>query len=248
MFGPERKDAAVRALFIQQDHVSPVGPVGEAFADRGYEIEEFLVVPEHSFHEPGVEVVFPDPLAYDAIVPMGAPWSVYDESTIGAWVLEEIGLLRRAHEAGVPVLGICFGGQALATALGGSVERAPGAEIGWYELDVDEPGLVEAGPWFQWHHDRWTPPPGSRTIARTELAPSQAFVLGRSLGVQFHPELTGTQLQGWYDNGGRSYLDDHGIDADALLERTDREGEAAAARSRTLVGRFLDQVAGRPVD
>jgi len=75
--------------------VSPVGPVGEAFADRGYEIEEFLVVPEHSFHEPGVEVVFPDPLAYDAIVPMGAPWSVYDESTIGAWVLEEIGLVRR---------------------------------------------------------------------------------------------------------------------------------------------------------
>lgn len=236
----------MRALFIQQDHVSPVGPVGEAFTDRGYDVVEFLVVPEHSFHEPGVDVEFPDPLGYDAIVPMGAPWSVYDEATIGAWVLEEIGLLRRAHDAGVPILGICFGGQALATALGGSVERAPGAEIGWYELEADEPALVEPGPWFQWHHDRWTPPPGARTIARTALAPSQAFVLGRSLGVQFHPELTAEQLQGWYDNGGRSYLDEHGIDADALLERTRRDAEAAAARSRALVGRFLDQVAVAP--
>lgn len=233
----------MRALFIQQDHVSPVGPVGEAFADRGYDVEEFLVVPEHRFHEPSVAVEFPDPHDYDAIIPMGAPWSVYDEATIGAWVLEEIGLLRRAHDAGVPVLGICFGGQALATALGGSVERAPEAEIGWYELEADEPSLVEAGPWFQWHHDRWTPPPGARSIARTPLAPSQAFVLGRSLGVQFHPELTPEQLQGWYDNGGRLYLDDHGIDAEAMMARTERDADSAASRSRTLVHRFLDQVA-----
>ena len=236
----------MRALFIQQDHVSPVGPVGEAFVERGYDVEEFLVVPEDRFHEPGVEVVFPDPLAYDAIVPMGAPWSVYDESTIGAWVLEEVGLLRRAHDAGVPVLGICFGGQALATALGGSVERAPEAEIGWYDLESDDPGLIEGGPWFQWHHDRWTPPPGARTLARTPLAPSQAFVLGRSLAVQFHPELTVTQLQGWFDNGGAAYLDEHGYDTAAVMARTVAEADSAADRSRRLVGRFLDQVAAAP--
>lgn len=236
----------MRALFIQQDHVSPVGPVGEAFADRGYDVEEFLVVPEHAFDEPSVEVAFPDPTDYDVIVPMGAPWSVYDEATIGAWILEELGVLRRAHEAGVPVLGICFGGQALASALGGAVERAPEPEIGWYDVDSDEPGLVEGGPWFQWHHDRWTPPPGARTLARTALAP-QAFVLGRSLALQFHPELTVAQLQGWYGNGGRTYLDEHGHDADALMARTVAEAPAAAERSRRLVGRFLDQVAVAPV-
>jgi len=232
----------VRALFIQQDHVSPVGPVGERFAERGYTVEEFLVVPEDRFHEPSVEVRFPDPLAYDVIVPMGAPWSVYDESTIGAWVLEELSFLRTAHDAGVPILGICFGGQALAAALGGSVERAPEAEIGWHTVASDEPDLVEAGPWFQWHHDRWVVPPGARSIARTEHA-SQAFVQGHSLGVQFHPELTTTMLQGWLDNGGAAYMTSHGIDPAAVLARTTVEEPAAIARSHRLVDRFLDQVA-----
>ena len=66
----------MRVLVVQQDHVSPPGPVGEAFAARGYDVEEFLVVPAERFGEPGVDVVFPDPSRYDAVVPMGAPWSV----------------------------------------------------------------------------------------------------------------------------------------------------------------------------
>jgi GMP synthase-like glutamine amidotransferase len=232
----------MRALFVQQDHVSPVGPVGERFAERGYEVEEFLVVPPERFHDPGVEVSFPDPLDYDVIVPMGAPWSVYDEATVGAWVLEEIGLLRRAHDAGVPVLGICFGGQALATALGGTVGRAPEPEIGWFTVHTDEPDLVEPGPWFQWHHDRWTTPPTARPLAHTERAP-QAFTLGRSMAVQFHPELVGTMLAGWLDNGGAPYMREHGIDPDAVVARTMREEPAAIERSRRLVDRFIDRVA-----
>ena len=73
---------------------------------------------------PSVTVSFPDPLSYDAIVPMGAAWSVYDRDRIGTWIEDELGFLRRAHGAGVPVLGICFGAQALAAALGGKVVRA----------------------------------------------------------------------------------------------------------------------------
>jgi len=114
----------VRVLFVQQDHVSPTGPVGEAFADRGFDVQEFLVVPEEHFDEPSVTVTFPDPVTFDAVVPMGAPWSVYDRDRIGTWIDDELDFLRRAHQAGVPVLGICFGGQALAAALGGKVIRA----------------------------------------------------------------------------------------------------------------------------
>jgi len=236
----------VRALFIQQDHVSPVGPVGEQLEARGYAVEEFVVVPEDRFHEPNVAAVFPDPRDFDVIVPMGAPWSVYDEPTIGAWILEELTFLRTAHQAGVPVLGICFGGQALASALGGGVERAPEAEVGWYELESAEPSLVEPGPWFQWHHDRWISPPGSEVVARTPRA-EQAFTIGRSMGVQFHPELTPSSLQGWFDNGGTAYLEAHGEDADVLMQRTVATAAEAEARSRRLVDRFLDQVAARPV-
>jgi hypothetical protein len=68
----------MRVLFIQQDHMSPTGPVGEAFADHGFDVQEFMVVPEEHFRRPSVGVTFPDPLAFDAIVPMGAAWSVYD--------------------------------------------------------------------------------------------------------------------------------------------------------------------------
>ncbi len=231
----------MRVLVVQQDHVSPPGPVGEAFAARGYDVEEFLVVPAERFADPGVEVAFPDPLRYDAVVPMGAPWSVTSEH-IGGWVTAELDLLRQAHAGGVPVLGICFGGQLLAAALGGSVSRAPRAEIGWVPVQTDDPALVPAGPWFSWHEDRWTVPPGAREVARTALS-SQAFVLGRSLAVQFHPELTPSQLEGWLGNGGRGFLSAAGLDADELLARTRAEAPAATARARTLVDAFLTRVA-----
>jgi GMP synthase-like glutamine amidotransferase len=235
----------VRALFIQQDHVSPTGPVGERFAHHGYDVEEFLVVPAESFHAPNVAVAFPDPLDYDVIVPMGAAWAVYDEAAIGAWIGDELALLRRAHESGVPVLGICFGGQALAAALGGVVRRAPGVEVGWYDVESDDHDLLGPGPWFQWHGDQFEAPAEARTFARTAMGP-QAFVLGRSLGVQFHPELTFDQLSSWIEQGGSTYLDAHGIDTPALLRMTRETESAAAARTHTLVDAFLTRVATAP--
>jgi GMP synthase-like glutamine amidotransferase len=231
----------VRALVVQQDHVSPPGPVGDALEGRGYDVEEFLVVPAERFAEPGVEVAFPDPTRYDVVVPMGAPWSVTSEHIAG-WVAAELTLLRTAHTAGVPVLGICFGGQALAAALGGSVGRSARAEIGWTTISTSEPDLVPAGPWFSWHEDSWTAPAGAVEIARTRVAP-QAFVLGRSLAVQFHPELTASQLEGWLDNGGSAYLAAQGLDAAQLLARTIQEERASAARAQALVNAFLDRVA-----
>jgi GMP synthase-like glutamine amidotransferase len=231
----------MRVLFVQQDHVSPPGPVGEAFAERGYSVEEFLVVPAERFARPGIVVEFPDPAAYDAVVPMGAPWSV-GAADIATWVGPELAMLRAAVQAGVPVLGICFGGQALAAALGGGVERAPGTELGWIEVVTDDPGLVPPGPWFQWHQDRWVLPPGAREVARTPVA-SQAFVVGRSLAVQFHPELTPAQLDGWLANGGAGFLASHGRDADDLRTRTEAEAVAAGRRTRRLVAAFLDRVA-----
>lgn len=234
-----------RALILQHDHVSPPGPVAERFAHRGYEIVEKVVVAPENFHSPNQPFDFPDPRDFDALVVMGAPWGAWDDETIGNWLLPEMEWMREADDLGIPVFGICFGGQLLARVHGGSVARGPRAEIGWTSIWSQETDLVGTGPWFHWHYDRWQVPPGAREIARNSLA-SQAFVLRRNLAVQFHPELTPAGLKGWYENGGRPLVEADGQDPDVLYQHTLAEAEDAARRAHDLVDAFLDRVATAP--
>jgi GMP synthase-like glutamine amidotransferase len=148
----------------------------------------------------------------------------------------------------VPTLGICFGGQLLAAAVGGRVERAPIAEIGWLSVAADtsaEPGLIDAGPWLSWHLDRFTVPPHVPVVARTALA-NQAFVSGRTLGLQFHPEVTDAVLEAWLRSGDAAELARSGIDPQALIEQSRTLADGAAARAHGLVRRFVFDVARRP--
>ncbi len=232
----------MRVLVIAHDHVSPSGPVGERFDDHGYEVVVHDVVPEESFLSPGVSTEFPEFTDFDAVVSLGAPWSTYDLETIGAWVEPELDQLRAADAAGVPVLGICFGGQLLATAHGGSVRRSAHPEVGWYDVNSDEPDIIPPGPWFQWHYDNWTLPAGAREIARNDNA-SQAFVLRRNLAVQFHPELVGSTLKGWLDNGGETEARAFGHDTEALLATTLAADPRSRERAHSLVDGFLTRVA-----
>jgi GMP synthase-like glutamine amidotransferase len=230
----------MRALVIQQDHVSPPGPVRAQLERRLYDVVEHVVVPAERFHDPGVSTSFPPVTDFDLVVAMGAPWSVYDTELIDPWVTQEMELLREADDAGVPTLGICFGGQLLAAAHGGQVERSSRPELGWVDIETDVAELVPAGPWFQWHFDRWQLPPGAIEIARN-AASSQAFTLRRNLAVQFHPELTPAMLHGWLDNGGRHQVEQLGIDVERLVEQTAREARAAEARTCALVDAFVDR-------
>ncbi|GAA3383717.1 type 1 glutamine amidotransferase [Cryptosporangium minutisporangium] len=230
-----------RLLVIQHDHLSPLGPVADRFVEHGYDLDYHLVVPALRFHTPGVSARFPDFTAFDAVLAMGAPWSTYDRPLIGGWVAPELEQLRRADRAGVPVLGICFGGQLLATAHGGSVAASPRPEIGWADVQSDHEAIVPAGPWFQWHFDRWSLPPGAVELARNAAA-SQVFVLRRNLAVQFHPELTSAMLAGWLGNGGAVNARNHGIDVDTLVVRTRAVEDEARRRTHGLVDGFLEHV------
>jgi len=232
----------MRVLVIQHDHSSPIGPVGERFADRGYDVVTHAVVAEEHFTSPGVTTDFPDFTSFDAVVPMGAPWSTYDVATVGTWVLPELEQLRAADAAGVPVLGICFGGQLLAEAHGGSVQLSDRPEVGWYDVDSAAPDIVPPGPWFEWHYDAWSLPPGATEIARNDNA-SQAFVLRRNLAVQFHPELTSAMLAGWLANGGDRKARELGLDPAALLALTVSVDGRSRERAHALVDGFLAQVA-----
>jgi GMP synthase-like glutamine amidotransferase len=150
-------------------------------------------------------------------------------------------LLRQAVDADVAVLGICFGGQLLARTLGGRAFRAEESEIGWLPVRSRDEELVPEGPWFQWHFDTFTAPAGAEVLAESDVGP-QAYVVGRNLGVQFHPEVTPQIMEEWV-RVYRHELDADGVDPDALLEETRRRADTARATSRQLLDTYLERVA-----
>jgi len=238
----------MRALFIEHDHVSLGGPIWRAFEKHGYEIERFLIVPESNYSNPNIEVTFPDFAQFDVIVPMGAPYGAYQDDRIGNWLLPELAKLKAAHNAGIPIFGICFGGQLMARTLGGSVARSPRAELGWIEIQSDDTTLIPTGPWFEYHWDRWTLPKAATEIARSEVA-SQAFVMGRTLGVQFHPEINLEVLEAWLAmEGGCAEVEAEGIDVEQLRGQTKSIQPASDKRAFELVDTFLRRVATSTVE
>jgi len=230
-------------LFLYNDPTAPAGLLGEVFAESGYDVSTFDVVPPDRADDPVLDVVFPDPLGYDVIVPLGARWAVHDERV--PWIADESTMVRHALDSGLGVLGVCFGGQLLAHALGGTVARSPQPEIGWCDVHTDNPDLVPAGPWFQWHFDRLTAPPDAVEVARNGSA-TQAFVKGRALGLQFHPEVDTALVEQWIDEDGGSDMTRLGLDAAELRARTAELADDAARRLRILVAGFLGLLGDDP--
>jgi GMP synthase (glutamine-hydrolysing) len=219
-----------RALVVQNEAPSPGGLINEWLEEQKARVEVLRIDLEHEDVDPG---------NYDLIVPLGSEFAAYDESR--PFVQRSKVLLERAVESDVPVLGVCFGGQLLASVLGGRAFRATESEIGWIPVRTRDPELVSEGPWFQWHFDSFSMPPGATLIAETDAGP-QAFVSGRHLGVQFHPEVTPEIMEGWVSTY-RHELDEEGVDPDALLDETHRRAESSRESSLRLLRRYLDTIA-----
>ncbi len=127
------------------------------------------------------------------MVVLGSERTAFDDDV--PWLAGELGLVGQALADGVPLLGICFGGQVLARALGARVYRLAEPEIGWVWLASQHPGLA-GGPWLEWHRDGFDLPPGARELATGGVS-VQAYAIGPHLGLQFHPEATEPITQGW---------------------------------------------------
>jgi GMP synthase-like glutamine amidotransferase len=226
----------LRALVLQHEQPTPGGYVNQWLDERGAEQDVFRI---------DVEERDRDARDYDLIVSLGSEFAAFDDSI--PWLEREKKLFLDAADSDVPVLGICFGGQLLARVLGGRSFRGEQSEIGWLPVRSRDTSLVPEGPWFQWHFDTFTPPPGANLIADSSVGP-QAFTIGNSLGLQFHPEVTPAIVEGWI-RGGRETLAANRVDADAI--RTRAREDAAAHRVRAFA--LFDAIAagwtkGRPTN
>lgn len=236
----------MRALVIVHDPGSEAVLVGERLEHHGYSQHEVATTTEPG-NPVGSAAALGDPTDYDLIVPMGSTHSLTDPERISSWIHDELDFLRRADAEGVPVFGVCFGGQALAAAHGGRVVKADRPQVGWHHL-TPYPGVpMPTGRWMQWHYDRFEPPsddPAVEVLAVDDVG-IQAFSLRRNLGVQFHPEVTRAHVERWLEMGAGDELRGLDIDPDELLAECDAILDDVRERTFALVDWFLTDIAVR---
>ena len=220
-----------RAIAIVHADTDVPGSLPELFGEQGIDLD---IV--------SISQALPAPEALDIVVVMGSPESAYDHRL--SWLDAELSWLKAVQARGVPTLGICFSSQLLARALVGQVYRNSTAEIGWTEVQTLQDEWAHKGPWLNFHFDAFTPPPGSTLLAKTDLAP-QAYRKGKSMGVQFHPEIDAQMFDTWTDywrhnEEGQRFL----ASAGDLPERMRAEIQAKEAGNRANCRLLLEDFLG----
>lgn len=217
-------DETRRVLFLQhQDDCGP-GYLGDRARELGFAVEVADLAREGC-------PTGPDRFAM--VVSLGSDDSVLDDSV--RYLAPERAFLEDAVAAGVPVLGVCFGAQLLATVLGARVRTLDRPEVGWLPVETVDEDVIEPGPWLVWHLDAFDCPPGAELLAST-AASVQAFRQGPHLGVQFHPEATPESARAWAEKY-EDVLAGVGVDRSVLLEETDRRRSWSRDRASTLFDR-----------
>lgn len=187
----------------------------------------------------------------DAILSLGGDQSVRDIAQYD-YLTRETELLRAEAERGTPILGVCLGGQLLAHALGGHVDRLPRRVVEWAEVEklpaaVDDPVIGALPDRFRalhWNEDGFTIPPGGVELLSRATEAGEAFRWRDSAwGVQFHPEADADALEGWYADV--VWLQEAGVEEEAAraADRLHLPGQRATADA--LFGGFADFAARR---
>jgi GMP synthase-like glutamine amidotransferase len=199
--------------------------LGEWLDARGHEVETVAVYAGQ--RPPAVD-------GYDLVVSLGSEHSAYDDKV--PWQADLQRTLRAADEAGVRALGVCFGGQALARALGGEARRAARPELGWLSIGARD-GLVADGPWFSWHSDEMVPPPAAEILAANDSG-VQLWRLRGHIGLQFHPEASVEIIDGWLESAPEKARA-RGVDPHELSAETHRRAGDARERAFALFDALL---------
>jgi len=191
-------------------------------ADKGYQVNQLFVCNDEAL--PPVD-------SFDWLMVMGGSQHAWDTAG-NTWLQKEKEFVATALSAGKIILGICFGSQLLAEALGSELFSNSNREIGWHEVAVNRQGqdsfLFQGIPpsfvSFHWHDDHFSLPPSCTRLADSQATENQAFVDKERplVGLQFHPEYTRRMVayyareysQDWTSN-------DYVSTKDEVLARTD---------------------------
>ncbi|MBM3545582.1 MAG: type 1 glutamine amidotransferase [Alphaproteobacteria bacterium] len=227
----------MRILVIQHDKDDPAGVVGEQVAARGATLVPVL---------PPAGDAFPDgPEGFDGLILMGGPMCAADDEGYPYYPRLHR-MVRRFHDAGRPILGICLGSQIIARSFGKPVYRNKADEIGFCPVQLTDAG--QADPMFkglgseirpmQWHEDTFDLPDEAVRLATNEMALNQAYRIGHSTyAVQFHPEVDRDMVRTWAKSAKAD---------EALTERLESEMKdhlaAAEHLGRTIGDRWTDLI------
>jgi len=206
---------------------------------------------EVHYYDAGYDEFTFDPVETDLVVVLGGPIGAYELEDY-PFITDEIAVLRARVAVDRPTLAICLGAQILAQALGARV-YAGTEEIGWSPVTLTEAGERsvlrdigrEATPVLHWHGDTFDLPDGAERLASTPECANQAFALGATLAVQFHPEVAARHFERWLicNAGQIALMKSHTVRS--LREQATRYADAAAISGQKWFTAWLQQLGRR---
>jgi GMP synthase (glutamine-hydrolysing) len=225
------------ALAIRHVHFENCGTLEDVLLERGFAIRYV-----DAWRESLRDLDFGEP---DLLISLGGPITVTEDTK---WVQDELSLIESSIARLIPTLGICFGAQLVARALGARVYRARSRELGWKPLLLTEAGksssiatlAPEALPLLHWHADAFDVPPQATLLASTPGVPHQIFEWSdHVIGFQCHPEFRATDIESWLDGHALEISRTAGADIEQLRRDTARFAPTLVRRARSAFGDWL---------
>ena len=187
-----------------------------------------------------------DLAAPDLLIMMGGPMGVYEREEY-PWITCQLGRLARRLDADRPTLGVCFGAQMMAAAMGAKVFAGPATEVGFHPVGLRAPALdgplrhIAGVPMLHWHGDTFTLPDDVELLASTPLYSHQAFRRGSTvLALQFHAEMgLDPRFEAWLE-GGHDAIARAGTTEAKLRADHDALGPRAVAAGQAMIAEWLE--------